>query len=321
MVRIVVIGVGGIGFRHFQSILTLNRAAEIYLVDTSQAALDKARDMAEAGEDSSLDIFYLPDVECLPDSIDIAIIATSSLVRGQVFKKLIAGTEVKYVIFEKFLFPSIGEYEEIGKILHDNSVRAYVNCPCRLYPGYKELKPGLTGEEKLHVFLKGSLWGLTCNAIHYIDVIGYLMDSYENIICNGELLDQEIQNSKRTGYVEYTGQLFITMGNKADIVMESYSTGETGPVISIYTKNDLYMISEIEQKLIIYKNGQVEQKPFPIYYQSQLTASVVEEILDTGTCGLTSYENTVNWHKELLETFLAHYNKVKGTDAIVCPIT
>jgi hypothetical protein len=56
-------------------------------------------------------------------------------------------------------------------------------------------------------------------------------------------------------------------------------------------------------------------------YQSQLTGSLVEEIMSSGSCKLPSYKESAHLHKPLLSAYLNHYNSFITNPSAVCPIT
>jgi hypothetical protein len=61
---------------------------------------------------------------------------------------------------------------------------------------------------------------------------------------------------------------------------------------------------------------------FPVPLQSQLTAGVVRDLLEEGSCGLAPYDESARLHQVLLGEFLHVYNEAKdrqGND--LCPIT
>ena len=321
MIRIALLGIGNIGFRHFQSLMELQKKSEIYVIDSSENALIKAEEYENSINNIGLKVFFSKHMDALPEKIDVAIIATSSLVRQQLFECLLEQTNPRYVIFEKFLFPKESAYEVVRDKLQLNSIKGYINCPSRLYPGYVKLKKHINKNKGLNVFIHGSNWGLACNAIHAIDKIGYLLESYDELKCDGTMLDNKIHASKRSGYVEFTGNLVCRLGNKATVFLNS-SDSINVPFETVICNGDkTYIVSEINQTINYEEDGQRKENVFPIIYQSQLTASIVTELVNTSSCGLTRYEDTMQWHLALLRAFKTKYDEINGHVSDSCPIT
>lgn len=321
MIKIALLGSGNIGFRHFQSMMELQVESEIYAIDTSENALMNVEKYTNNIGNTRVKVIFSKDMSVLPREIDVAIIATSSLVRQQLFERLVEQTNPRYVVFEKFLFPQEKAYEVVRDKLQLNDIKGYVNCPSRLYPGYVELKKHIDKDKGLNIFVHGSNWGLACNAIHTIDKIGYLLGSYDELKCDGTRLDKKIHASKRSGYVEFTGNLICRLGNKATIFLNS-SDSINVPFETVICNGDkTYIVSEINQTINYEENGKRKEKFFPILYQSQLTASIVTELVNTSSCGLTRYEDTMQWHLALLRAFKAKYDEINGHVSDFCPIT
>ena len=61
---------------------------------------------------------------------------------------------------------------------------------------------------------------------------------------------------------------------------------------------------------------------FSVPLQSQLTAGVVRDLLEEGSCGLAPYNESAHLHQVLLGEFLRAYNEGKGRQGNeLCPIT
>ena len=64
----------------------------------------------------------------------------------------------------------------------------------------------------MSVDIFGENWGLSCNSLHFIDLICYLTDS--NIISiNTSGVSDKIMSSKRAGFIEFTGSIDVKLKN------------------------------------------------------------------------------------------------------------
>ena len=53
----------------------------------------------------------------------------------------------------------------------EKNIRAWVNCPRRLFNIYQKIKNEIIDEDIITMTVFGGEWGLACNAIHYIDFV------------------------------------------------------------------------------------------------------------------------------------------------------
>jgi hypothetical protein len=249
---ILLVGVGGIGYRHFQSLTEIKVRTKLILVDINQDALNKAKEYYETISNDNITIEYSKTIESIPKNIDLAIIASSSLVRRDIIEGVLQKATVKYMVLEKFLFPKKEDYTAVGTLLKKHNINTYVNCPRRMNPGFAELKERLHEKTHIDVFVTGSNWGLSCNVIHAIDIIDYIIDAGDEILsCTGELLDEKIIESKRKNYVEFTGKIVGHIGSKANFLIESMDSGEKPLCIYIMTGDTTYLICEAAGSLDI----------------------------------------------------------------------
>jgi hypothetical protein len=323
-INILLVGVGGIGFRHFQSLAAFALPANLMIVDVDQNALNKAKEYFGTLKNDKVALTCATSMDALPPAVDVAVVATSSLVRRAVVEELLARTQVKYMILEKILFPKIADYAAVGQLLKAHGVRAHVNCSARTYPGYHDLKKRLQGVGHMDVCVSGSNWGMCCNAIHLIDIMDYLIDGEAcEAQCSGALLDPEILESRRKNYIEMTGRLVGSISSKANFIIESMRTGEK-PINNYFmTADHIYLVDEVAGTMSVYEAGgkHIETVLFPTIYQSALTASCAESLLKTGSCELIGYDRSCILHLALLEAFLEHYNKNNKEKSDSCPIT
>jgi saccharopine dehydrogenase-like NADP-dependent oxidoreductase len=57
--NIIIIGCGNIGFRHLESILNLDAKKNIYIVDKSDASIDRCKNLLYKNDDQNLSSFFL----------------------------------------------------------------------------------------------------------------------------------------------------------------------------------------------------------------------------------------------------------------------
>lgn len=322
MKNVVLIAVGGIGFRHFQAILNCEEEITLYVVDISKEALNRAKDYADTLENKPK-IIYSQDTSSLPDYIHVAVIATSSLPRRQVFESLVAEHTIDNVIFEKVMFPRLEDYAVVQSILDEKKIRAHVDCPARFYDVYKQIKEASKDCKFFTAIMKGSNWGLACNAIHLVDQVAFMAGAdTKEITCTGDFED-EMPESKRKGYIEFFGKLIGSIGPKCSFEIEC-DHKDTPLTFEFFTDKAYYYVNEgtgVFKKVLNGKQDYIETKEISIKYVSQLTNLSVDGLLRNKEIALASYNETRPLHEALLKTFLFHMNKVNGTNEDLCPIT
>ena len=108
--NIAIIGLGNIGFRHFQSTLKLRKDHQLFLVDNSSDALEKCKKYYHKTFNEKQCIFFHDNIQNIIPKIDIIIVATSSYPRRSIIEEIFQYQKPKYIILEKFLFPLIEDF-------------------------------------------------------------------------------------------------------------------------------------------------------------------------------------------------------------------
>ena len=105
--KILIIGLGKLGQRHFEGSLEISIPLDIHLIDTNPLALGKALDIFDQHQNKN--IHNLQTSELIPKgkNFDIALISTNSDVRKEVVVSLLGGSNCKYLILEKVAFQNM----------------------------------------------------------------------------------------------------------------------------------------------------------------------------------------------------------------------
>jgi hypothetical protein len=325
MINIAVIGAGQIGSRHLQALSQLNKITNIQIVDPNYKSLERAREkFLQVPKNKDIQrVEYLNNITDLKNSLEIVIVATNSDVRREVIEKLLLQKKVRYVILEKVLFQKIKDFAVVNDLLVRNNVKTWVNCPRRMNNFYKQLKFKFKKVKKVDCRVSSSNLGIGCNSIHFLDLFAFLTGQ-TNFVLFSDQLDSNIIISKRQGFIEFTGTLYGKSSGGSNIAITSYLKGNAPLIISISSEVINCLIREDEGKAWISEkvnNWTWEEVIFTIPYQSQLTNLVVQDILDTGKCDLTKYEESWNIHVPLLKSLLFYLQKQKMEEIDLCPIT
>jgi predicted dehydrogenase len=317
MVNIVLIGAGQLGSRHLQALALLKMQVAIQVIDLSQESLQIAETrFKEVSDNFKGTISFHTSISAINSTIDIAIIATNSKGRRAVAEKIAELATVKNIIFEKFLFTNIDDYDVVKRLLEQKKINAWVNCPRRMMAVYQQIRSELTGSIQFSAM--GSLWGLGCNGIHFLDLFAYLTNSTVINLYNN-LIDKKIIESKRSGYIEFTGSITGYSSNHS-FHITSYATANSPLQVTIDTPAIRYVIHEGTVgkifKSSVKNNWQLEELAFEMPFQSKLTNIAVTQILEKGTCELTPFNESTKLHLVFLNNLISFLQ----TETITNPI-
>lgn len=322
MYNIAIVGAGQLGSRHLQGLKQARLSMRIQIVDPSRQSLDTARERYEQiGPNPQVaSIEYLTALDDLARELDLVIIATGSKPRAAILTELLAKKHVKNLLLEKFLFPSVSDYGNVEELLRANGLldRTWVNCPRRMFDGYKKLRTELIGTKDVFYRKTGSNWGMGCNAVHYIDHYSFLTGDAPAGAFDLSELDPKIHESKRAGYVEFTGTISAFTPKGGSIRITSSVQTETSDTLSLMADGVRYDLDESRDQ--IFKDGQPWAE-IGMKYQSGLTGTVAEQVLLHDTSELTPYSESAALHLSFLAPLAAFYNNLTGKDGDSCPIT
>lgn len=322
--RIALIGAGQLGSRHLQGLAGLELPCEIDVVDPSTDALNLARQrFAEIPVNASIRaVRYHTALTALPASLDYVVVATAADVRLAVMQQLLPGRSVQAMLLEKVLFQRLGDYARAQALLADGGTRAWVNCTRRLYPIYQELG-ALFAQDPLRDFrVGGGNWGLGCNSIHFVDLLGMITGHDPDGFDTGGL-DRDLVASKRKGFMEFTGSL---RGRAGAVQFEMTSWAGSGARLLLTMRSDTLtcIVDETATQAFILdgKPGSAwESRTFRAPFLSQVAASIATDILTRGSCGLTSFDQSARYHLPLMTALASHACLVSGTTPDFCPVT
>ncbi|MBM7552585.1 Gfo/Idh/MocA family oxidoreductase [Thalassobacillus pellis] len=326
--KIAIVGAGQIGRRHMQALKRLDRPAHIAIVDPFEESLVKAKRMYDSSSPSTskLTISYHKNMLDLADNLDVAIIATTSDVREDVIIRLLKNRHVRFILLEKVVFQHPKTFSRMNLLLKDKGCKAWVNCPVRTYPVFRQLKKKIEAYNtmgNISMLTSGTHWNMASNAIHHLDLFFYLTGEHIHSLDSG-LLDSKLLASKRQGFFEVTGTLTGSGDSGSHLLLSSYSTGSAPLTVHLSSAFLRFTVNLTEGKALVAeadKNWEWSELDCHIPYQSELTHLIVQKLLDEGNCDLPDYSLSWKLHIPLLETLISHINQQTNRGIEACPIS
>ena len=326
---ILIAGAGQLGSRYLQGLVNCQNNLDIYVQDVSEQSLQIAKQRWEhvvqtvstntvsgnCSQKTQHKVRFLPSFENIPKKINIAIVTTNADVRPQVVKQIKANFEVSYWILEKVLAQSETLLSEI-LALTQNSSGAWANIPRRTMVWHKQIREKLRSEGTLKITASGTLWGLACNGIHYLDLVSWWTDEKLRKIDTSKL-DSKWIESKRKGFFEVTGEITAVFSGGTRLVLESKLEGSPFKM-KVEGQNNVWEIDEIKgvavgsDGTIITGNNEM---------QSTMTSKLVDDILTRKNCELPKLPDSVEMHSIFLRSLLEHWNTVNSRNDETLPIT
>lgn len=312
MKSVLLCGCGNIGFRHLQAMLGMPAPAAITIVEPNEGAHARIAALFEPAEAKGFRFDLCGAVPTARQRFDLVVIATPADRRRIAFDSIVANHDVGVMILEKVLFQTQADLDEVAQILSARGISAYVNCPRRYFPGYRDLRDEAAMTLPLHVTIRGAGYALASNGIHFLDLAEYLNDaalvSLESGLRSGSV------EAKRSGCVEVFGQLCGTLSNGATVAIVCDDTEPMAFDIMLEGSGFSAKINEITREVTI---GARAPATFASHFVSEIW-EIYHDALTTGRCGLTPYADSARQHRLFLTALMDHL----GLDAAsTCPIS
>ena len=324
MVQTVVIaGAGQLGSRYLQGLVNVDKPLDVIAIDKNGFALETSAErwIEAGGPDSHHHLRLETSSDAVPTSVDLVIVATTSQGRLDVIKQLIHRTSVQYWILEKLV---TNDPAELPLFLEctSHSDSAWVNLPYRIMGWHQAIKRQLVGRGPCRVNLDGTNYGLLTNVIHYLDLIGWWMDT--SIIDVTFASDTEgFFWSKRTGYIESNGIFHASFADGTVVTMRCRSE----PYVEYSGVGLTFDISSpggewhVDERLGIMSDSAGHETHGRIELQSEMTASVVSQVLDGADCGLPHLSEVVLLHQKILSAIQGQWQASPLSEAKLVPVT
>ena len=314
---VVISGAGQLGSRYLQGLAKCRLPLRIFVQDSSPDSLERARLrwIEVSNPDVIHEVSYHATIAALPQKIDIAIVATTAESRPQVVGEIASHAGVRFWVLEKVLAQSQSGLDEIVSFVGADS-GAWVNTPRRMMPWHQQVKMQLGLGNPVTLRVAGGAWGLACNAVHFLDLLAWWTgETLQGV--STERLAPHWFASKRNGILEIAGTLEAKFSGGSSAFLSANESAE--PVhAEVADGRQTWLIKEADG-LAVRSDGLAI--PGRLAYQSELTAPLVESILEGRGCDLPTLEESVGLHRVFIDSMLQHWRRASDGSATAVPIT
>lgn len=310
MKQVLLCGCGNIGFRHLQSLTSIDAGMplRISVVEPAKALHPRISELAA----SICDTHEVEILTAIPEAfgpLDLAIIATNAASRRPAYDALVSAASPRAVLLEKVLFTRISDLDAVGADLDRRGIAGFVNCGRRAFGGYQALTRQLDGARPVDLTVTGVNFGLGSNLVHFLDLAEYLNDAPLVTLDLGELAPGAAA-AKREGYVEIYGRAMGRLENGARVTVDC-APGE-GVSIDLALSVGDRMARIDEAGGTITWAGEAT-KPFATRFVSQM-GDVYAGLIAEGTCELTPYDASARQHRHYLKELARHLGLPEADD-------
>ncbi|MDD5298999.1 MAG: hypothetical protein PHD65_00735 [Gallionella sp.] len=314
---ILIAGAGRIGSRYLQGLAKCHIPLKIYVQHSHEEALGRAEQRwnEALGPETHHSVSFHTSLESLPRQLSIAIVTTTAGIRPRVVGEIATLADVRFWVLEKVLAQSELGLDEIMSHI-GCSHNAWVNTPRRMIPWHQQIKLQLGFHHPMTLKVEGGLWGMACNTIHFLDLLAWwtgeaLQDIYTDRLNTHWFKDKRQDNWEVSGTMEFRfsggSRVLLTSKENMDLISLEVSNGRR-----------LWRIKEAEG-LAMRSDG--IEIPGCVPSQSEMSASLVESILENGCCELPTLEESVALHRVFIRNMLEHWKRAGNCTATFVPIT
>lgn len=293
--KVLVIGLGQIGYRHAQSLLSSNETRLTIIEPNQNKYCDDLRN-------NSIYKGRIVDISAGLDQLsekqfDIALISTSSSPRLNIAEYILNTIEIKALILEKIVFQRTEHFDRIFDLSNDKGVPVFINLPLRT----RSMIPR-TGIRRCTI--KGGNWGLLCNSVHYIDYLSCVMkcDDWDVISSNLNF----ISSKRGEDYIEAHGT--VVLQNSLGFSLELNSTDADNQGVEWALEYDNESVVLTQSELCDYFDLEKSLS----FYQSDITLGLFMDVI-SGNPSLPTLNQSRVSHEILFQAMdLAGYETEKS---------
>lgn len=329
--RVALIGVGNLGSRHLQGLAKSKNKLSIECFEPNQSNMNLALErFKEVIDNNDIALKFVDSLQGFSENIDVAIIATNSDIRAQVVEELLTNKNVGNLILEKVLFQDISSYSLIEELIKESNVEVWVNHPRRMFDIHSNFLAEIRKSKKLSFQVSGVNWGLGSNGLHFLDLLAWMTHTeQEDVELEWNKIGRSVTQSKRPQFKEIFGTISGVINTNTSFSITSL----------LPTKNEVQLptitvVSDTIKLFIDEYNGVISyalvddgwkwhtlEGDFPLLFQSEMTTTVIDQILEKGACDLPSYKSAMWLHVPFIKAIKKGIEEIEGLELDNCPIS
>tara|TARA_B100000963_G_scaffold361604_1_gene398056 strand:+ start:5835 stop:6773 length:939 start_codon:yes stop_codon:yes gene_type:complete len=312
LTKILIIGLGRIGFYHFQSLLKSKSNLKLDCIDISKNKINKVKNYVKKLKNHKK-IRLLNSFEKIDKKYDFLIHATNADVRLKTLQKVLSLSEIKFGILEKNLSGSLIELRKFYD-LNDKFKKCWVNTFRHESTIWKKFKKKVKIDNISLIEFRG-VQGLACNAIHAIDLVSSWKKKLPLSIEISNL-EKWYKSKKRIGFIDFHGEIEVIFPDNLRLLIRGHQRYED-LICHVHEKSKKWTLSEINGTFFC-KTDKINAK---FEYQSEMTSKLIKKIIKYGDCDLPRLNWSIKCHDILLKTLLKNWNIWFNTSYKKIPIT
>ncbi|OUW95790.1 MAG: hypothetical protein CBD97_02345 [Pelagibacteraceae bacterium TMED237] len=312
MTKILIIGLGKIGFYHFDSLFKSKNYFQIDCVEISENRINQINNYIKKSKGNEKVRIY-KSLNMIDKYYDFLIHATNSDVRLITLQKILSISKIKYCILEKNLSGSLIELKKF-KHIQKRFKKCWVNTFRHESTLWQKFKKKVSVKNIFLIEFRG-IEGLACNAIHNIDLIASWK---KKLPLSVEItnLQKWYKSKKRKGFVDFCGEIEVIFPDNLRLLIRGYE-GHQNLKCNIFEKKQKWTLLE-SAGMFFSKNEKITGT---FEYQSVMTNKLINKIIKTGKCDLPELNWSIDCYTILLEALLKNWNQCFETSVKKISIT
>lgn len=315
--NILIVGLGNIGNRYLEGILSMKTRLNLHLLEKNKKKTLVLKNYIKNNNFKNKIKVYKKKNEIIGKLFFLAIIATTANKRSIVTKYILNKTKVSNWIIEKPLGQSLNDINFFQKFFFKKN--SWVNLPRKTFENYKIIKKILNKEKIRRIEVFGNNWGMCCNGLHFINLFSWLLDEkIKKIDCNDI---KKWKRTKRKNFWEAEGKIKLVFSNNSfGILKSSISENKFKSCkVLVTTTNKRILYDETNGKIFL--NGKIKLKDKKIPLLSNYVPIFLKKIIKKQKIDLPLVKSSIDEHKIFLKGLITSWNRFNKTKLRYAPIT
>ena len=299
MKYILIVGLGNMGKAHYEAILKVKTKKRIYLFDIIES---QSKSIKLINNDLNK-TEVCKNLDEIVKKIDLLILSTTAEGRYSILIDILSKIKVNKILFEKFLFQKLVEYNKTKKILAKNNIKAWVHLPLRLAPIFNLVKKEITKNNTFILRSLGGDWSMASNIIHSIDLFTFLTNSKSLQILHKNFDQKKLNSKKRKKYDEVSGNIYAKGINNHYLEISKDRLSQRPKEFELISKNSHIIISNNFIYIRDIKRWKFIKNKFQFPSLNQIGDKILGDILINNKSALPKFNDAIISHQVVFSLF------------------